>query len=182
MNPNVWGPAFWFVLHTVSLNYPQQPGFLERRNHYDFFRLLQYVLPCDTCRSHYSQYFKSFPVENFLGSKEGLCTWVTNLHNYVNKRNGKAEFTQEDSNQLYKSIYTGSSFSPNGLENYFCKSLMQKLSTDEEKVGAGKLPKDSGGYSSFTYWISVILLVVTIVVILVTNTLFVNYYSSSLKF
>jgi hypothetical protein len=131
MNPNIWGPAFWFILHTVSLNYPQQPGFLERRNHYDFFRLLQYILPCETCRTHYSQYFKNFPIENFLGSRDGLATWVTNLHNSVNKRNGKEEYTQETSNQLYKEILSSKGKS-DGLDNYFCKPLISKLKEDRE--------------------------------------------------
>ena len=23
MDPNVWGPKLWFVMHTISLNYPK---------------------------------------------------------------------------------------------------------------------------------------------------------------
>jgi hypothetical protein len=165
MNPNIWGPAFWFVLHTISINYPQQPGFLERRNHYDFFRLLQFVLPCETCRNHYSQYFKDHPIENFLGTKEGLTSWVTNLHNSVNQRNNKLEFTQEDSNNLYKSIYLEKS----GLENYFCKNLLHSSNLKEGENHLNTL-EDSRNYEKTNYW------TIFLIIVLVTSVISIAFF------
>ena len=169
LNPEIWGPHYWFVLHTISLNYPHQPGFLERRNHYDFFRLLQYILPCETCRNHYNQYFKNFPIENFLGSRDGLTSWVTNLHNSVNKRNGKEEYSQQSSNQLYKDIYT----KENGLESYFCKNLVASMKGKEDS-NPTDLP-----YSSPTTNVPYIFLVLIITILIVGGIVFIIY--STLK-
>ena len=89
MDPTVWGPSFWFVLHTVSLNYPERPTYVEKRTHHDFYRIVQHILPCEACRRHYKELFATYPIEPFLTSKQSLVTWVVMIHNQVNKRLGK---------------------------------------------------------------------------------------------
>ena len=37
MDPKIWGPKVWFVIHTVALNYPNNPTYQDKRNHEDFF-------------------------------------------------------------------------------------------------------------------------------------------------
>jgi hypothetical protein len=112
MNPEVWGPSFWLILHTISINYAStgNPSYLEKRHHYDFFRNLQFVLPCTICRQHYTDFFKTYPIENFLESKKMLVKWVIMVHNQVNKRQHKPMLEYNEVIQLYQKIYARGSF------------------------------------------------------------------------
>lgn len=110
MDPKVWGPSFWFVLHTVSLNYPDRPTYVEKRTHHDFYRVVQDILPCVTCRQHYKELSAQYPIGPFLTSKKALVTWVTMIHNQVNKRLGKATLTTEEVTANYTKVYARGSF------------------------------------------------------------------------
>ena len=55
MDPNVWGPKLWFMMHTISLNYPENPTILDKKNNQVFFNNLQNIIPCDLCKQHYSE-------------------------------------------------------------------------------------------------------------------------------
>ena len=36
LDPNIWGPHYWFVLHTIALSYPHTPNEVMRKKYYDF--------------------------------------------------------------------------------------------------------------------------------------------------
>lgn len=54
-NSNVWGPAFWHVLHTISFNYPPPDRLTDQDKvqYYQFVLSLKNVLPCRVCRDNY---------------------------------------------------------------------------------------------------------------------------------
>lgn len=110
MDPNVWGPSFWFVLHTVSFNYPEHPNYVIKRTHHDFYRIIQHILPCKACRKHYKELFNAYPIEPFLTSRQSLMSWVVMIHNQVNKRIGKPMLTTQEVITKYKDVYTRGSF------------------------------------------------------------------------
>lgn len=105
MNPEVWGPSFWFVFHTISINYPENPSYVQKRNHHDFFKSMQYILPCEICRKHYSQFFKKYPIDPFLENKESLVKWTIMIHNQVNKKQNKPTLDYEEVIKKYQYIY-----------------------------------------------------------------------------
>lgn len=110
MNPHVWGPSFWFVLHTVSLNYPDTPTYAERRTHYDFYHIIRNILPCEMCREHYRELLEQYPIQPFIDSKTSLVSWVVMIHNQVNQRLG---FPMIDRNEMlanYEQVYARGSF------------------------------------------------------------------------
>ena len=110
MDPTVWGPSFWFVLHTVSINYPDKPTYVEKRTHHDFYRIIQHILPCEACRRHYKELFAKYPIEPFLTSKQSLVTWVVMIHNQVNARLGKPLVTTKEVLTNYQEVYSRGSF------------------------------------------------------------------------
>lgn len=110
MNPQVWGPSFWFVMHTVSLNYPDDPSYTDRRTHYDFYHIIRDVLPCVMCRQHYTELLEQFPVQPFLDSKTSLVSWVVMIHNQVNKRLDKPMIDREEMLANYQQVYARGSF------------------------------------------------------------------------
>jgi len=126
MKPEIWGPAFWFVIHTLTFNYPENPSYLEKRNHYDFFRILQYMLPCETCRKHYTAYFQENPIEIHLESRLSFIQWAINLHNSVNRRKGSREYSFADVQKEYDTTYTSQN-----ADNYFCKSTITSSENKE---------------------------------------------------
>ena len=68
MNPEVWGPQLWTVLHSITFNYPMEPS-IEVINHYRaFLHSLKNVIPCETCSFELIDYINSYPPR--LGSKQ----------------------------------------------------------------------------------------------------------------
>jgi FAD-linked sulfhydryl oxidase len=83
-NPNVWGAPCWTFLHCISYTYPISPRKEDKRHYKQFFKSLQYVLPCKLCREHYAMYLKKYPIEEGLDSRECLIKYLIHLHNHVN--------------------------------------------------------------------------------------------------
>ena len=107
MEPKIWGPAFWFIIHTFAFNYPENPTFNDKRHTFEFFQNLQYVLPCQKCRKHYMKYFHDHPLTPFLDNKSTLVSWTVQLHNHVNKRYGKSSKTVDEVVRHYNKVYSG---------------------------------------------------------------------------
>ena len=110
MDNTIWGPYFWFTLHTITIAYPDNPTYNERRYYNDFFLSLQNVLPCPLCREHYKQHLQEYPISVHLGNKEEIVKWCFNLHNRVNRSLGKPDFKYEDFKEKYRKIYTPTLF------------------------------------------------------------------------
>ena len=36
LDPKVWGPHYWFFLHTIALTYPILPNEVMRKKYYNF--------------------------------------------------------------------------------------------------------------------------------------------------
>ena len=106
MDSQIWGPYFWFTLHTITLAYPEIPNYQDRRHYHDFFHSLQFILPCQLCQLHYQQHLKEYPVSAHLDSKESLVKWCFFLHNKVNISLGKPEFTYQQFRDKYMRIYS----------------------------------------------------------------------------
>ena len=105
MDPIVWGPKLWFFIHTVSLNFPNNPTFEEIKNYESFFENLKYIIPCEKCRLHYSQRLSANPVSKYLTDSNTLFIYTIDLHNEVNKSLGKRIYSYEEVAKLYRNHY-----------------------------------------------------------------------------
>ena len=36
LDPDIWGPHFWFVLHTMAMTYPHHPNAVTKKKYYEF--------------------------------------------------------------------------------------------------------------------------------------------------
>lgn len=89
-----WGPALWNLLHsaaerigTVSSlrTLPQE----ESRLWSNLFHGLRRVIPCPTCKKHYSEYLAAHPLHlpKQLSTAPGLVRdWLFQFHSAVNQR------------------------------------------------------------------------------------------------
>lgn len=105
MDPEVWGPHAWIFLHTVTLNYPNNPNIYTKEKYKNFFLNIGKILPCAHCSNNYYIHLKKYPIENYLDSKKNLVIWLIHIHNEVNKIFNKKTITYEEFIQIYKNIY-----------------------------------------------------------------------------
>ena len=84
--PSKWGPHFWMTLHIACL------GCQDAKVLVDFVEGYKEIIPCLSCREHFEQVL----VENPVPEADDLFKWSVDVHNIVNKRLGKQEFSYED--------------------------------------------------------------------------------------
>ena len=103
MEPKIWGKHAWLFLHTITLNYPDEPTLSDKQNYKSFFESLIDILPCPTCREHYEENIKNNPIQ--LNSKEDLVRWLIKIHNNVNERKNKPTLSYEEVINYYTKLY-----------------------------------------------------------------------------
>jgi hypothetical protein len=95
--PDVWGPHGWKFIHYITIGYPVIPTEEDKKNYYNFFHALRYVIPCSICGNHYKENLIKTPLDdNALSTKMKLIEWGIKMHNHVNKLNRKKEYTFEE--------------------------------------------------------------------------------------
>ena len=45
LNPDIWGPHYWFVLYTIAISYPINPNDVTKKKYYDFIQNLPVFFP-----------------------------------------------------------------------------------------------------------------------------------------
>jgi hypothetical protein len=116
MNQNIWGSTLWFSLHTISMNYPSNPTFTDKKDYQNFFVSLQHVIPCKVCRKNYQRHLKELPIDNHLESRQKIVYWLIDLHNLVNAELGKKILSYENVIEKYERIYDKKIFEENFIE------------------------------------------------------------------
>lgn len=92
MKPEKWGPHAWIFLHTITFNYPIKPTEEDKYNMKQFINSLGNVLPCEKCREHFRDNLVKYPLtDEILNNKNKLIYWMIDIHNSVNRMNGKKE-------------------------------------------------------------------------------------------
>ena len=100
-SPELWGKEAWHFIHFVALTYPNNPTEEDRNNYMAFVKSLQFVLPCPSCSENYKVKFQDYPPR--MDSKRDFFEWTVDIHNMVNKQNGKRELSyQEAINELHQ--------------------------------------------------------------------------------
>ena len=92
----------WRFLHASSFAYPVAPDPLRRKQMIQFLRCVGLVLPCRTCRDHYNEYIEEHLGDEAVQSRASLVEWVVELHNSVNRRTGKKEWTVDEVRRMYE--------------------------------------------------------------------------------
>jgi hypothetical protein len=99
IDPAIWGPHVWTVLHTLAEFVPAHgPGLQKWTN---LLKALLTSLPCPECTEHYSRWCATHPLVRRVGQlimvrrvAVDIKGWLLNLHNDVNQRRGVAVWNQ----------------------------------------------------------------------------------------
>lgn len=105
LNPKIWGPHYWFVLHTIALNYPLHPNETSKKKYYDFFENFSLFIPISDMGNLFNQLLDNYPVTPYLDSRESLIKWIHFIHNKINKIIGVPEKSLEESLHNYYKFY-----------------------------------------------------------------------------
>jgi hypothetical protein len=94
LSPSLWGRQAWHFIHVVALSYPNSPTDAEKENYLAFFKSLRHTLPCPMCAKHFEENMEKLPIR--LENTKDLFQWTVDVHNEVNKSNGKRLLTYEE--------------------------------------------------------------------------------------
>jgi hypothetical protein len=113
-----WGPILWSLLHglaekigtTISV-----VNFNEVSTWRNFLETIEFLLPCEQCRSHAALWIRAHPLTplNNLRSdqlKYWVKTWLWSFHSDVNHRLQKPTVAFETLSELYRNVAIASQF------------------------------------------------------------------------
>lgn len=102
---SIWGPHFWFFLHTIPMNYPIHPNPATKRKYYDFVMNLPLFLPDTSFGNTFSRFLDEYPVSPYLDTRDSFIYWVYFIHNKINVYIGKEEITFPEALRQYYAHY-----------------------------------------------------------------------------
>lgn len=103
--PEVWGPHFWFVLHSFAIAYPIKPTETSKKKAYDFVHSFAWGIPDSNSARNFHRILEAYPVAPYLDSRESFMKWCHFIHNIVNRSIGKQTIDYIDSLKLYHQNY-----------------------------------------------------------------------------
>ena len=127
INAEQWGKQGWHFIHSIAYNYPDNPTQEDKKNYSDFIHSMQKVLPCPFCAEHFKQNIIKMPIR--LYNKSEFFNWTVDMHNEVNKLNGKAILSYEEaSDEWVKNAQTKEQLENDlRLKSIQAQSLLRKI-------------------------------------------------------
>ena len=105
MNADIWGPHYWFVLHTISMNYPINPNKVTKKKYYEFIQNVPLFLPDQKMGDHMLVLLDKYPVMPYLDSRESFVKWMHFFHNKINEHLDKPYVDFETFTENYYKNY-----------------------------------------------------------------------------
>ena len=102
LDPDVWGPHFWFFLHTIAVSYPLYPSTITRKKYYEFIHNLPLFIPVENISKYVSKLLDKYPVTPYLDNRDSFIRWTHFIHNKVNQKLEKPKISLE---QFYIQYY-----------------------------------------------------------------------------
>lgn len=102
LDPKVWGPHYWFFIHTVAMTYPHHPNTVAKKKYYEFIQNLPLFLPVQEISSEFSRLIDKYPITPYLDNRDSFIRWTHFIHNKINQ---KLEKPQISLNEFYIKYY-----------------------------------------------------------------------------
>jgi hypothetical protein len=103
--PSVWGPQYWFMIHTIGFTFPQMPTTGEKKQYYNFFTSLPLFIPNKNIAARFEILLDENPISPYLTSRESLLKWIHYIHNKINVDLGKKEVPYLEFVNNYVNLY-----------------------------------------------------------------------------
>jgi hypothetical protein len=105
IDPKIWGPPYWFFLHTVALTYPHHPNDVTKKKYYEFIQNLPLFLPVEQISKEFEQLLEKFPVTPYLENRTSFIKWIHFIHNQINLKLEKPTISLHDFRVQYYNHY-----------------------------------------------------------------------------
>jgi hypothetical protein len=105
LEPNVWGPHFWFFINTIAISYPNYPNDITKKKYYEFIMNLPLFIPIEGMGNEFSKLLDEYPVTSYLDSKTSFVRWVHFIHNKINEKLEKPKISLEEFYYQYYQAY-----------------------------------------------------------------------------
>ena len=102
LDPKIWGPHYWFFIHTVAMTYPILPNAVTKKKYYEFIQNLPLFIPVESISGEFSKLIDKYPVTPYLDNRESLIRWTHFIHNKINQ---KLEKPQISLSEFYVQYY-----------------------------------------------------------------------------
>jgi len=110
LSPIHWGPKTWFFLESAAIGYPTSPTDEQKTSAKNLILSLKDLLPCESCRLHYSSYLNEKIQGNYLNdivqNRDTFISFIVDLHNDIRVRNGQKGRTLDDVYNYYANEYS----------------------------------------------------------------------------
>ena len=102
LSPKLWGKEGWRFIHFVAITYDPS----KKEEFFNFFQNLPKILPCPVCGKHFKENMAKMPPR--WESNQTLFEWTIDMHNLVNKENGKKIYTYDQAyNEMFPQAKNG---------------------------------------------------------------------------
>ena len=102
LDPKVWGPHYWFFLHTLAMTYPHHPNAVTKKKYYEFVQNLPLFLPVEQISGEFSKLIDKYPITPYLDDRDSFVRWMHFIHNKINE---KLEKPQISLNEFFVKYY-----------------------------------------------------------------------------
>lgn len=92
MQTTKWGPSAWQTFFIFSRNYPEEYDHSNKEHRLTrtytkrFYSCLPHILPCKYCRESFKGFWKTLPIDDYLGGRNELTYWLYLIKDMVNKK------------------------------------------------------------------------------------------------
>ena len=93
LDPDIWGPHFWFFLHTIAISYPHNPNAVTKKKYYELIQNLPLFIPVEKIGNDFNKLLDEYPVTAYLDSRESFVKWMHFIHNKINQRLEKPQIS-----------------------------------------------------------------------------------------
>ena len=105
LDPDVWGPHYWFFLHTLAISYPIKPNDVTKKKYYTFIHNLPLFIPVNEIGNSFSKMLDKYPVKPYLDSRKSFIKRMHFIHNKINILCNKDEITLDEAMEQYYNNY-----------------------------------------------------------------------------
>lgn len=119
-----WGPQTWYLFHIISLTWEKK----NIKNYIEFFKLISKTIPCEFCSVNFKKEISTnnLNISKNCNDKEKMIKWLIFLHNRVNKRNKKKQYSMKEVLKLHiknNNLYVNNNYIIKFIQEYIIYNI-----------------------------------------------------------
>lgn len=105
LDPKIWGPHYWFFLHTVAMTYPLHPNAVTKKKYYEFIQNIPLFIPVEQISKEFERLIDKYPITPYLDNRDSFVRWMHFIHNKINEKLEKPQISLNDFFVEYYNAY-----------------------------------------------------------------------------